>query len=255
MNFFYHFLLFLLFLSNCIADDPLGNVCNNNTAVGAQLSTNIDHLLVELVSKAPQNGYVATSYGKGNNKVYGLAQCRGDVDKLDCTSCIQDAARQIQIRCSNINDARIWYDYCFLRYDTQNFIGQLDTFYNIFYVNVQDVTDPKTFNKKLGALTDTIKSEAVQPANKGLGKGESKLSSSLTLYALAQCTRDLPPLSCSQCIGIAVGGFQSYCANRKGCRALYSSCYVRYEQYPFFFPLDPQYTSASPSTYVVLVHP
>ncbi|KAK6937871.1 Gnk2-homologous domain [Dillenia turbinata] len=147
-------------------------------------------MLAVLVSKAPQNSYVATSCGKGKNKVYGLAQCRGDVDELDCTSCIQDAARQIHVQYPKINHARIWFDFCFLRCDTQNFTGQLDTFYNIFCANVEDVTDPKTFNKKLGALTDTIiKSEAVQPANKGLAKGESKLSSFVTLYALAQCTQ------------------------------------------------------------------
>ncbi|KAK6937872.1 Gnk2-homologous domain [Dillenia turbinata] len=254
MSFFY-FLLFLFLLSNCIADDPLWNVCNNNVVVGAKLSSNIDHLLAELVSKAPRDGYVATSYGKGDEKVYGLAQCRGDVDKKDCTSCIQDAARQIRDRCPTQDDARIWYDYCFLRYDTQDFIGQVDTAVGLFYINVENVTDPKTFNKKLGSLLDDVESEATKPENKGLGKGETQLSPFITLYALAQCTRDLPPLSCAQCIAIAVGNFPTFCPDRKGCRALYSSCYVRYELYPFFFPLDQQNSPASTSVYKVLVKP
>ncbi|KAG8387239.1 hypothetical protein BUALT_Bualt02G0000800 [Buddleja alternifolia] len=85
-----------------------------------------------------------------------------------------------------------------------------------------------------------ISSEAVKPPNKGLGKEKSKISSFLTLYTLVQCTRDLSELNCAQCLAIAIGNFPDVCPNRRGCRVLYSSCYVRYELYPFFFPLDPQ---------------
>ncbi|PQQ13797.1 hypothetical protein Pyn_00041 [Prunus yedoensis var. nudiflora] len=91
----------------------------------------------------------------------------------------------------------------------------------------------ESFNKELGALVDKIEAQAVVPKNGGLGKGETKLSPFLTLYALVQCTRDLSQLDCSQCLAIAVGNFPTFCDNRKGCRVLYSSCYVRYELYPF----------------------
>lgn len=108
----------------------------------------------------------------------------------------------------------------------------------MFYYNVDSVTDPKAFNKKLGALMDKIESQAVNPNNAGLGKGESKFSPFVTIYALVQCTRDLSPLSCAQCLAVAVQNFPDICMSRKGCRVMYGSCYVRYEIYPFFFPLD-----------------
>ena len=73
-------------------------------------------LVVGLVSKASTDGFLATSYGSEENTVYGLAQCRGDVEKKDCAACIQEAAKQIRTRCPNEADARIWFDYCFLRY-------------------------------------------------------------------------------------------------------------------------------------------
>ncbi|XP_022727850.1 cysteine-rich repeat secretory protein 55-like [Durio zibethinus] len=234
-----YILLLSLFLSSFRAD-PLGNFCDENTNINtsSQTSANIDLLLAELVSKTSSTGYVATSSGREPDEVYGLAQCRGDVSSKDCSSCIQDAAKQIRQRCPSQSDARIWYDYCFLRYSKENFVGELDTSFGIFYFNVANVTDPQSFNKELGALMDKIRSEAVMPKQEGLGKGKTKLSPFVNLYALVQCTRDLSQIDCAQCLAIAVGNFPNFCDNKKGCRVLYSSCYVRYELYPFFFPID-----------------
>ncbi|GMI69197.1 hypothetical protein like AT5G48540 [Hibiscus trionum] len=254
MNLLY-LLLISLFLSSCRAD-PLGNFCNENTNIssGSRISVNIGRLLAEVVSKITLTGYVATSSGKESDRVYGLAQCRGDVSSKDCSSCIQDAAKQIRQRCPNQADARIWYDYCFLRYSQDDFVGQVDTSFGIFYFNVENVSDPQSFNKELGDLMDNIRSEAVMPKNEGLGKGKSELSPFVTLYALVQCTRDVPQIDCAQCLAIAVGNFPNFCNNRKGCRVLYSSCYVRYELYPFFFPLDSNSGSSVGKTKVIVRH-
>ncbi|KAA8550555.1 hypothetical protein F0562_002239 [Nyssa sinensis] len=231
--------------------DPLGEFCNTDTNISSNspISANIGRLLPRLVSGASLNGFISTSYGKAKNKLYGLAQCRGDISSNDCSSCIQDAAKEIRKRCPNQADARIWYDYCFLRYTTNNFFGEVDTYVGIFYYNVEDVTDPKAFNKKLGALMDKINSEAVVPAiaNKALGKGKTKVSPFVTIYALVQCTRDLSPQSCGECLATATGNFPNICDNKKGCRVLYSSCYVRYEVFPFFFPLGSQESLANTS--------
>lgn len=256
MTSLYSIFLLVLFLYTSTAADPLGNFCNKDSEISSnsQISANIDNLLAELVSKAASTGYFATSFGEGQDEVYGLAQCRGDVSAKDCSSCLQDAAKQIRQLCPNQADARIWYDYCFLRYNKEDFIGKIDTSFGIFYFNVENVTDPQDFNKKLGALMDEIRSEAVEARNEGLGKGETKLSPFVTLYALVQCTRDLALVDCAQCLAIAVGNFPNFCNVRKGCRVLYSSCYVRYELYPFFFPLDPT-TSFVGGTSVAIVYP
>ncbi|EFH64745.1 hypothetical protein ARALYDRAFT_894256 [Arabidopsis lyrata subsp. lyrata] len=56
---------------------------------------------------------------------------------------------------------------------------------------------------------------------------------------------DLSALDCAQCFATTVGSFITTCHNKKGCRVLYSSCYVRYKFYPFYFPLDPAKTGPS----------
>lgn len=251
MGFLSHVLLLLLLCTiHAESEDPLGVFCNTNTNISSnQISSNINRLLPQLVQGTIQNGYIATSVGKAENQVYGLAQCRADVVGNDCKTCIEGAATEIRKRCPNQADARIWYDYCFLRYDIKDFFGIVDTGFGILYANVENVTDPDTFNKELGSLIDQISSKATEAGNKGNGRGKTKLTPFLTLYALVQCTRDLSPLPCSQCLAIAVGNFNSpnFCSNKKGCRVLYSSCYVRYELYPFYFPLDSQAEAANAS--------
>ncbi|GMI98621.1 hypothetical protein like AT5G48540 [Hibiscus trionum] len=123
-------LLISLFLSGCSCRaDPLWNSCNGNTNISSssRISANIDRLLAEVVSKTALTGYIATSLGKDPDKVYGLAECRGDVSSKDCLSCIRDAAKQIRQRCPNQADARIWYDYCFLRYNKDYFVREVNT--------------------------------------------------------------------------------------------------------------------------------
>ncbi|CAN4121663.1 unnamed protein product [Withania somnifera] len=241
--FHYNFLLILVFcIFTAVSVDPLGNFCDDATKsnYSAKTSANVGKVLAELVSVSAKDSFSTTYYGDAKNQVYGLYQCRGDISSNDCLSCIRDAAKEIRKRCPDQTDARIWYDFCFLRYQAKNFFGQVETIPGIFYWNVESVSDPDFFNKKLAQLKNQLIAEAIVPKNGGLGKGKSKLSPFLTLYALMQCTRDIREIDCAQCLAVAVGNFPTTCFNRKGCRILYSSCYVRYELYPFFFPFDPK---------------
>lgn len=237
----YSFLLVLvLCICTAVSVNPLGNYCDDATKSNStKISANIGKVLSELVSVSAKDSFSTTSNGDAKNQVYGLYQCRGDINSNDCLSCIRDAANEIWKSCPDQTDARIWYDFCFLRYQAKNFLGQVETVPGIFYWNIDFVSDPD-FNKKLAELKNQIIAEAIVPKNRGLGKGKSQLSPFLTLYALMQCTRDIPEIDCAQCLAVAVDKFTNICSNRKGCRILYSSCYVRYELYPFFFPLDPK---------------
>ncbi|KAL9171551.1 hypothetical protein ABFS82_04G216600 [Erythranthe guttata] len=230
-------LLSLLHICTAQSADPAAYSCNPNSKTNSS-NNQIKTLLDNLVSGTIQRGFISTVQGAGGkNQIYGLAQCRGDVSKNDCSTCINDAAKNILKLCPGQSDARIWYDFCFLRYGRSNFFGQVDTS-GFFLINVQNVTDAAIFNKKLAALMNKVGSRAPKPASRGLGKGKSDVSPFDRLYGLVQCTRDLSELACAQCASIAIGNLPIVCGDKRGCRVLYGSCYVRYELYPFFFPLE-----------------
>ncbi|CAI0387424.1 unnamed protein product [Linum tenue] len=136
---------------------------------------------------------------------------------------------------SNKEYNSVRYDKCFLRYSKTNFVGKLGNSPAVIFFNAENVTDPETFNAKLAGLEDEVRSQAVKPGSKGIGKGETKLlpPSAETIYAVVQCTRDLAAADCGRCLAAAVGYFADYCENKKGCRALLDGCYARYELYPF----------------------
>lgn len=143
---------------------------------------------------------------------------------------------------------------CRYSYD-DNFIGKVDTNIDVHYNNVDDVIDTEQFNKELAKLMKKIRSEALKPENGGLGKGQTKLTPFITLYTLVQCTQDLSPISCAQCLAIAETNFVTYCANKRGCRIFYSSCFARYEFYPFFYPVSSAPELSNNTQKKAVVHP
>nr|GMD17287.1 cysteine-rich repeat secretory protein 55-like [Ipomoea batatas] len=194
--------------------DALDSYCNSdNSPTNSPTPATVQKLIANVVAAASRAGFATASLGGQGTKAYGLAQCRGDVSAKDCSSCLQDAGKEIGNRCAaGGRDARIWYDFCFLRYSADAFFGKVDTGYNVLWANVGQVSDPEGFSRKLRNLMSEISKEAISPENQGLGKGKRKISAFLNLYALVQCTKDLAPVDCAQCIAIAVGdNFQSFC--------------------------------------------
>jgi len=90
MNFSHKAVFLFLCIWDAKADDPLGEFCNTNSNIstGGKISANIDKLLAELALKTPSTGFAATTYGKDQDKVYALAQCKGDVSAQDCSNSI-----------------------------------------------------------------------------------------------------------------------------------------------------------------------
>uniref|UniRef100_J3LMH9 Gnk2-homologous domain-containing protein n=1 Tax=Oryza brachyantha TaxID=4533 RepID=J3LMH9_ORYBR len=217
-----------------MAMDPIGNYCSGNSLAGnGKAVASINSVLTDLVSKGSAGGGFATSSaGKGPNVIYGLAQCRGDVSAGDCQACLASAANQI-LTCNYQSDSRIWYDYCFMRYENENFIGQTDSDVGVILVNTQTMDNGKAFQKAVGKVVG----KAPPAGSGGLGRAKDQYTPFVTVYGLAQCTRDLSPLGCAQCLSTAVSRFGDYCGAQQGCQINYSSCRVRYEIYPFYFPL------------------
>ncbi|KAF8667154.1 hypothetical protein HU200_053342 [Digitaria exilis] len=236
-------LLPLLLLAAAIAPqpssavDPVGTYCANNFT-SSQTQTSITQVLAALVPRASSTYYATATSGTGGSTIWGLAQCRGDIPSSDCALCISAAAEQVAAACHGQADARVWYDYCFLRYDDADFIGLPDTGYELILINTMNATDPAAFDRAERKLMAGVAAAAGDAASGGLARETARFGSSgTTIYGLGWCTKDITAADCGLCVAQAVAEMPNYCRFRRGCRVLYSSCMARYETYPFFFPV------------------
>eukprot|EP00253_Pinus_taeda_P011959 PITA_11959 len=232
-------LIGLLFISSfpSVISELRSYKCNNAStyADGSTFSSNLNRVMGDLVKKAPQTGFNTSFYGKSPNRIYGLLQCQGNISKQDCSICSQQANDSVIQLCGNEVGGRVWMDKCFLRYENFNFISQVAADGSILE-NENDINtgNLKSFRAATLSLLTNLSYKAYNSANKGFAEGSAPYTSIGTVYGLVQRWRDLSIADCKSCLQSAINGVYDCCSMKQGAQALYGSCTVRYEIYPFF---------------------
>jgi hypothetical protein len=103
------FLLLLLAASQAAAgsiDSPAAS-CSGTRAFAADspFASNLHQVLSHLETKAPAVGFDIGTSGGGNERMHGLALCRGDVARATCAECDRSARAQAQRLCSSKKEA------------------------------------------------------------------------------------------------------------------------------------------------------
>ncbi|KAI3755218.1 hypothetical protein L1987_55014 [Smallanthus sonchifolius] len=228
-------LLLFLFVQMAIGADPLYHFCSTNsgnfTPYGPY-DQNLNKLLGNLYYKTPLTGFGMDSEGQYQAQTFGLSLCRGDVSSEDCMSCVVNASAEICKRCPNNKAATIWYDQCLLKYTNSNLFGQIDGGIKFYLLNINNVSDPTSFNLATKRLLSGL-SKTAYTDPKMYAAGVIDLEGSKKLYGLVQCTRDLSSGDCKTCLEDAISDLPSCCDGRKGGRVVGGSCNIRYETCSF----------------------
>ncbi|KAJ8451789.1 hypothetical protein Cgig2_007272 [Carnegiea gigantea] len=178
------------------------------------VSINIDNLLKGMRSSSN------AVFMDEDNHIYGLGQCRGDLDMNTCSACIGDASLNIKASCPDVSDAQIWYDEC----TSDN---------NAVIPDTEDYPSPaSSLRSGLAKLLDKIKARiATDPTLGGFANAELQLTRSNTLYGVAQCTQDFSSDVCGKCFEGTKAEFEDNkpCGGKVGCKVFYGSCDFRYK--------------------------
>ncbi|EOA31282.1 hypothetical protein CARUB_v10014454mg [Capsella rubella] len=194
--------------------------------------SNLNNLFSQLSYKVPSTGFATSSTGNTPDNVNGLALCRGDASSSDCSSCLATAIPEISKRCPNNKAGIIWYDNCLVKYSSTNFFGRIDYENRFALYNVNNVSDPTSFNTQTRDLLTELTKTATTGGNQKLfATGEKNIGKKL--YGLVQCTRDLRSGSCKACLDGIIGELPNCCDGKEGGRVVGGSCNFRYEIYPF----------------------
>ncbi|XP_027151546.1 putative receptor-like protein kinase At4g00960 [Coffea eugenioides] len=226
---------------------------NPNTTAGRMYTDNLNFLLSTLSSNASlasRNGFYNFTAGHDpSNMVYGLFDCRGDVNPDACGRCVANARGDILKTCWNQTTAFMSYDDCLLRYSNESMFSRADQSVTFAAWNTQNATDPDKFNQVISDMMNDIASHAANDrSGKKFAVKEADYSTFQRLYALGQCTPDLSSLDCENCLSNAISQIPTFCNNRRGCRITFFSCNIRYELYKFYNSVSPAPEPASSSS-------
>ncbi|BAB02947.1 unnamed protein product [Arabidopsis thaliana] len=184
-------------------------------------------------------------------RVYITFQCRGDIYGSHCRSCFATARAELFKRCPRDKAAIIWYDQCFLEFSSISTGGKINYDDNICIDTARARPNAKTHTgddsvleflrlfENLTNIAVTKRNNFVKDVEKpALYAAGEKRFGNKKIYVMVQCTHDLTPRACVECVNHNVRQFQDCYEDKpvglkKGARVLGRSCNFRFERYPF----------------------
>lgn len=237
---FFSFLLKLLFSRLCFFSPSdaspqsvlLNKGCSQyNVTNAAAFFQNLDSSFNDLRAQLNSKMFATTEKAQGSDPVYALAQCRDYLSTSDCISCFTKAELQIR-NCSSANGARVIYDGCFIRYESNNFFDQTTLPGNVALCGNQTAIQKGAFTQLAdGVLSDLASATPKIPGYFAAVKSEG--SQNTVIYAVAQCVETASVSGCADCLGVAYTNIQS-CPPVADGRAVDAGCFMRYSSSPFF---------------------
>ncbi|TXG47145.1 hypothetical protein EZV62_026439 [Acer yangbiense] len=238
---FFMIFVFLLSLSSSLftftieaRPTYLYHFCLNNTFTrNSTYQTNLNLVLSSLASKANgSDGFSNATVGQDPNRVYGLFQCRSDLNTTTCQDCVVYASTEVTQRCPTQKGNIIWYDQCLVHCSDSNIFSKITSSPTIGMLNTENATESVRFDEPVLGLLNEARTLAANNT-KRFATRQGNSTTSETIYTLVQCTQDLSSDDCSQCLREAITNLPQ---GKVGGRRLYPSCYSRYELYDFYTP-------------------
>ncbi|XP_042042742.1 cysteine-rich receptor-like protein kinase 2 [Salvia splendens] len=184
--------------------------------------------------------FATAEQARSSDPAYAMAQCRNYMTERDCLACYDAAVAQIR-NCSAANGARVIYDGCFLRYESNNFYDQTTLPGNVQICGNRSAPEAAVFRATGEALLEDL-TLATPKMNPFYSASKSSVAN-LTVYAVAQCAQTITQDGCRDCLTVAYRNVQACLPDADG-RAVDAACFLRYSEAPFF--ADNQTTNIAP---------
>lgn len=226
---------FGVILSN--TETPVFYDCGPDDSDNFYLQYDLLKLFIYLRSQANTSyGFAHTSVNDllySGKKIYGLIMCYADATSDDCSSCLNFSTENAAALCPVSSSAVFFYEWCFLRYENQDFIStlSLDQKPNCIESSYR-LSDSISMGNTISGLLNSQRQDLDKSYLYAHDK-KTYAGMDYSVYALVQCTRDLSLADCDLCLKSAIGNVSACSSNYKsvGARIQLMSCYVRYELY------------------------
>ncbi|CAA2975627.1 cysteine-rich receptor kinase 2 [Olea europaea subsp. europaea] len=176
--------------------------------------------------------FATAQQSRSSDPVYAMVQCRNYLSNSDCLTCYDAAVAQIR-NCSASNGARVIYDGCFLRYESNSFYDQTTLPGNVQICSNRTASPAVAFNAAAETLLQNLElatpriSGYFAATNTEVGNGGP------TIYGVAQCAETISQSGCQDCLTVAYRNIIGCLPNADG-RAIDAACFIRYSNTAFF---------------------
>ncbi|KAB2081261.1 hypothetical protein ES319_A05G119700v1 [Gossypium barbadense] len=198
-------------------------------------SRNLNATLKELRGQLDKGVHFAVAQeATGSDPVYAMVQCRNYMSRNDCISCFSTASSQIR-NCSAANGARVIFDGCFLRYESNMFYQESTQVGNLGICGGSTASQQSVFGTTVERLLgDLVKATPRVDSFFAASREEvGGVNGNVTAYGVAQCMETIDEKGCMECLKVALANIQRCPPDSDG-RAVDTGCFLRYSDSPFF---------------------
>ncbi|KAJ4894258.1 putative cysteine-rich repeat secretory protein 17 [Raphanus sativus] len=166
-----------------------------------------------------------------------ILQCRADSYGTKCHDCFATALAVLRRKCPWYKGMIIWFDQCLLAFSSIDSLGKIDYDNNFCMSNAKKLGGDKlAFSRTLNTLMDNLTTLATTTKSKDnytmFSAGETWYKGD-RMYGMVQCTYDLTPRACKECLVINGLRFKDCLSDKRGARFVGGTCTFRFEFYPF----------------------
>ncbi|KAG6754708.1 hypothetical protein POTOM_040502 [Populus tomentosa] len=244
-------LLFHVIIISITLTDAQFCYTTGNFTANSTYAKNRDLVLRSLAINVTANGgFYNTTIGLDNDTVYGLVFCMASASAEICSSCVNSAIQTLMAACPNQKEAISWGGNpvpCIVRYANRYFFGSLELSPTQAGYNT-GILDPsfRQFDQIWSGLGETVTRASTSSSRLKPEAETADLTSTQKMYVFMQCTPDVSPSNCSECLQKCVDYYKSCCYGYQGGFAQKPNCVFRWDLYTYY-NLFTQVTSPSPS--------
>ncbi|CAN6879349.1 unnamed protein product [Brassica oleracea] len=201
-----------------------GQICRNTGGTfrpNTTYDSNRRLILSSLASNVTARGgfFYNSSFGQDPDRVYAMASCIPGAESKECSDCITEAVTKMIQNCPNQTEAFSWP-------------GTKTLCMPVIQVTLTD------FDNAWEALMRRVIAEATSSSSGSntmyYGADRQQLGTSRSIYGFVQCSKDISPSNCEQCLRKNLDDYRSCCSGRQRGITERPSCFMRWDLDPFF---------------------
>ncbi|XP_010445177.2 PREDICTED: cysteine-rich receptor-like protein kinase 21 [Camelina sativa] len=231
------FWFLLLLISSCAVSTPTCIKRSDFFKANGRYEKNLRAMLLSLPNRVTANEcFYKTPFQPGPDIAYGLGMCSRGTTTQACSECIKSVSDNLLQTCPNQTEAIDWSyrdSVCLVRYSNHMIHGSFD--YGFLWSDYKEYKDIPANLTEFKTTWQTLMRRVINKVDMLLyANSTQELGSSPfpTIYAIAQCNKDLTLSTCNECLQQFLDNNRSCCRGIQGGYIARTSCFMQWDLHP-----------------------